>query len=70
MDSSEVDAEAAAGDLERKLREFQTYYNAARCHASLKGHTPATFVGGQTKPLVSERGNAATIERLKTGHVR
>ena len=32
-----------ARDLERKLGEFQTYYNAARCHASLKGHTPATF---------------------------
>ena len=40
-----------ARDLERKLGEFQTYDNAARCHASLKGHTPATFVGGQTKPL-------------------
>jgi putative transposase len=40
-----------ARDLERKLGEFQTYYNAARCHASLKGHTPATFVGGQTKTL-------------------
>jgi transposase InsO family protein len=25
-------------DLERKLAEFQTYYNAARCHASLEGH--------------------------------
>jgi putative transposase len=40
-----------ARDLERKLGEFQTYYNAARCHASLKGHTPATFVGGHTKIL-------------------
>ena len=30
-------------DLERKLGEFQTYYNAARCHASLDGHTPLTF---------------------------
>ena len=40
-----------ARDLERKLGEFQTYYNAARCHASLKGHTPATFVGGHTKTL-------------------
>ena len=40
-----------AHDLERKLGEFQTYYNAARCHASLKGHTPATFVGGHTKTL-------------------
>jgi len=40
-----------AGDLERKRAEFQTYYNAARCHASLKGHTPATFVGGPTNTV-------------------
>ena len=26
-----------ARDLERKLAEFQAYYNAARCHASLEG---------------------------------
>jgi hypothetical protein len=36
-----------ACDLERKLAEFQAYYNAARCHASLKGHTPVTFVRGR-----------------------
>jgi hypothetical protein len=35
-----------ARDLEGKLAEFQGYYNAARLHASLKGHTPLTFVGG------------------------
>ena len=35
-------------DLERKLAEFQTYYNAARCHASLEGHTPLTFSGERT----------------------
>jgi hypothetical protein len=35
-----------AHDLERKLAEFQAYYNAARCHASLKGHTPLTFADG------------------------
>jgi transposase InsO family protein len=35
-----------ARDLERKLAEFQVYYNAARSHASLGGHTPLTFVGG------------------------
>src|ERR1700680_2316446 len=35
-----------ARDLERKLGEFQTYYNAARSHASLGGHTPLTFGGG------------------------
>jgi hypothetical protein len=34
-----------ARDLERKLAEFQAYYNAARCHASLDGRTPLTFAG-------------------------
>src|SRR6266850_1066872 len=33
-----------ARDLERKLAEFQAYYNAARGHASLEGYTPLTFV--------------------------
>ena len=37
-----------ARDLERKLAEFQRYYNAARCHASLDGHAPLTFAGGHT----------------------
>ena len=37
-----------ARDLERKLGEFQTYYNVARSHASLEGHKPLTFAGGQT----------------------
>jgi putative transposase len=35
-------------DLERKLAEFQTHYNAARCHASVEGHTPLTFRGKRT----------------------
>jgi putative transposase len=35
-----------ARDLERKLVEFRTYYNAVRSHASLGGHTPLTFVDG------------------------
>ena len=35
-----------ARDLERKLADFQTYYNAARSHAALEGHTPLTFAGG------------------------
>jgi hypothetical protein len=35
-----------ARDLERKLAEFQVYYNAARSHASLEGHTPLTFATG------------------------
>jgi len=34
-------------DLERKLAEFQVYYNAARSHASLEGHTPLTFAEGR-----------------------
>ena len=37
-----------ARDLERKLADFQAYYNAARSHASLKGHTPLTFACGHT----------------------
>jgi putative transposase len=37
-----------ARDLERKLADFQAYYNAARSHASLGGHTPLTFAGGHT----------------------
>jgi putative transposase len=39
-----------AGDLERKLADFQAYYNAARSHASLEGHTPLTFAGRPTVP--------------------
>ena len=35
-------------DLERKLVDFETYYNAARVHASLHGQTPVTFAGGHT----------------------
>lgn len=38
-----------ATDLERKLTEFQRYYNAERVHASLDGVTPADF-GGELKP--------------------
>ena len=37
-----------ARDLERKLADFQAYYNAARSHASLDGHTPLTFSCGHT----------------------
>jgi hypothetical protein len=35
-------------DLERKLAEFQTYYNAARGHASLAGQTPLDCATGHT----------------------
>ena len=45
-------------DLERKLCEFQAYYNAARGHASLEGHTPLTFATGQP------------IARAELSHVR
>ena len=31
------------------LGEFRAYYNAARCHASLDGHTPLTFADGRTR---------------------
>ena len=40
-----------ACDLERKLSEFQAYYNAARSHASLDGHPPLTFAGGHSMAL-------------------
>ncbi len=33
-----------ARDLQRKLADFQAYYNAARSHASLEGHTPFAVV--------------------------
>jgi Integrase core domain len=36
-----------ARDLERKLTEFQTYYNAERSHGSLAGHT-GDVLSGQT----------------------
>ena len=37
-----------ARDLERKLADFQAYYNAARSHALLEGHTALTFASGHT----------------------
>ena len=40
-------------DLERKLSEFQRYYNAARFHASLDGHTPLTFAD-KTSPMPAD----------------
>jgi transposase InsO family protein len=36
-------------DLERKLADFQTYYNHHRTHSSLGGDTPAEVVGVVTK---------------------
>ena len=35
-------------DLERKLADFQAYYNAARIHASLAGNSPLGVVVGST----------------------
>ena len=37
-------------DLERKLSAFQVYYNAARSHASLAGHTPLSI--GSADPAI------------------
>jgi putative transposase len=37
-----------ARDLERKLAEFQGYYNVARSHASLDDYTPLTFATRHT----------------------
>ena len=34
-------------DLERKLADFTAYYNSARSHASLAGHTPVGFASGR-----------------------
>ena len=35
-------------DLERKLCDFQVYYNAARVHGSLPGNTPLSVTVGET----------------------
>jgi len=42
-----------ARDLERKLVDFQTYYNRHRSHRSLGGVTPAEFAGSDHKPQIS-----------------
>ena len=47
-------------DLERKLVEFQRYYNAARSHASLDGHTPLTFAG-MTSPMRADLNHVRWI---------
>ena len=38
-----------ATDLERKLSDFQSYYNWHRTHSSLGGDTPAGVAGGMSK---------------------
>ena len=35
-------------DLERKLSQFQAYYNVERVHAPLQGKTPSGFAAGET----------------------
>jgi transposase InsO family protein len=58
-----------ARDLERKLAEFQAYYNTARSHASLEGLQRWIEHGTEDfRTVVTERSNAATEERLKSGH--
>jgi transposase InsO family protein len=37
-------------DLEKKLREFQHYYNQERVHASLDEHSPAEIAGEPMRP--------------------
>ena len=38
-----------ATDLERKLSDFESYYNLHRTHSSLSGDTPAKTAGGTSK---------------------
>lgn len=49
-----------ARDLERKLADFQAYYNATRRHASLEGQTPLTFGRGHT-PARAELNNVRWV---------
>ena len=53
-------ASAIVFNLKRLLHLFQGAWRACLTHIDR----------GNAVHLVSERGNAATIERLKTGHVR
>lgn len=40
-------------DLERKLSDFQSYYNHHRTHSSLGGDTPAEVAGGVSKSPIN-----------------
>jgi hypothetical protein len=42
-----------AADLERKLSEFQGYYNAHRVHAALNGRPPAAAPPDEGVPRAS-----------------
>ena len=52
-------------DLERKLADFQAYYNAARSHASLEGHTPLTFAGEHTTVARAELNNVRWVSHCR-----
>jgi hypothetical protein len=53
-----------ARDLERKRADFQTYYNAARSHASLEGHTPL-FVAGEHTVARSKLNNVRWVSHCR-----
>ncbi len=42
-----------AVDLERKLGEYQAYFNGCRTHAGIDGMTPAARCGGAPAPIAS-----------------
>jgi hypothetical protein len=43
--------EGNRGDLERKLDNYQAYYNQHRCHTGLDGATPAERSGVRAQPI-------------------
>ena len=51
-----------AGDLERKLADFQAYYNAARSHASLEGYTPLERFSNRPCTTWGGRGTSARTD--------
>ena len=51
-------------DLEPKLAEFQAYYNAARSHASLEGHTPLAFASGRT-PVLADLNHVRWVSHCR-----
>ena len=53
-----------AGDLERKLADFQSYYNAGRCHASLAGNTPLGVALGD-KVVRAELNNVRWVSHCR-----
>ena len=61
-----------ARDLERKLADFQAYYNAARSHASLAGQTPVGVTAGGTVARAEPVGVTAggTVARAELDEVR